>query len=74
MIFIKAVIDRFEDEFAVCEKQDRKIINILRKRIPQNAKEGTVLNFNDDGSITINFEETIKRKREIEEIMKDLFT
>ncbi|KGM96134.1 pyruvate kinase [Clostridium novyi A str. 4552] len=65
-------IDRFEEEFAVIEFDDRKVINILKDKLPKGVKEGDVLNFQDD-SIKIDYAETEKRKKEIEELTKDLF-
>lgn len=66
------VIDRFEEEFAVVEVDDRKIININKKDIPSGAKEGSVLNIELD-KITIDYDETEKRKKEIEALFEDLF-
>ncbi|KEI01969.1 pyruvate kinase [Clostridium botulinum] len=66
------VIDRFEEEFAVVELDDRKIINILKEKLPKEAKEGYVIKITDE-SIIIDYEETEKRKKEIEELAKDLF-
>ncbi len=65
-------IDRFEEEFAVVEFDDRKVINILKDKLPKEAKEGDVLRFQND-SITIDYIETDKRRKEIEELTKDLF-
>ena len=69
---MKVIIDRFEGEFAVCEKEDRKIIDIEISKLPSNAKEGDVLNISND-TITIDVEETEKRRRKIEELTKDLW-
>lgn len=65
-------IDRFEEEFAVIEFDDRKVINILKNKIPKESKEGDVLKF-EDNCITIDYNETEKRRKEIEELTKDLF-
>lgn len=65
-------IDRFEEEFAVVEFDDRKVVNILKDKLPKEAKEGDVLKFNED-IITIDYKETEKRRKEIEELTKDLF-
>ncbi|KEH89960.1 DUF3006 domain-containing protein [Clostridium novyi] len=65
-------IDRFEEEFAVVEFDDRKVVNILKDKLPKEAKEGDVLKFHHD-IITIDYKETEKRKREIEDLTKDLF-
>lgn len=69
---MKVIIDRFEGDFAVCEKEDRGMINIERAVIPSEAKEGDVL-IVDGGSITIDETETEKRKRLIEELTKDIW-
>ena len=63
------VIDRFEGKFAVIELEDEKIINIKKIDIPKEAREGDVLNIND--VITINYEETKKRKKRIEDVTKN---
>jgi hypothetical protein len=36
---MKVTIDRFEGEYAVCEKADRTMINIPREKLPAGAKE-----------------------------------
>lgn len=42
-------VDRFEGEFAVCEERDsKKIINIEKSKLPQNAKEGSILKYKDN--------------------------
>jgi len=69
---MKVIIDRFEGIFAVCEKEDRKMLDIERDKVPSTAKEGDVLNITND-KITIDFQETEKRKKEIEELTKDLW-
>jgi len=69
---MKVIIDRFEGDFAVCEKEDRKMIDIERDKVPSTAKEGDVLDITND-KITIDLEETKKRKKEIEELTKDLW-
>ncbi|MCB2305608.1 DUF3006 domain-containing protein [Clostridium estertheticum] len=69
---MKVTIDRFEGFYAVCEKEDRAMMNIKRNDIPSEAKEGDVLNIIND-KITIDNEETKKRKKEIEELTKNLW-
>lgn len=65
-------IDRFEGIYAVCEKEDRTMIDIKRINIPKSAKEGDILNV-EGNSITINEEETERRRKEIEDLSKDLW-
>lgn len=69
---MKAIIDRFEEQFAVVELDNRKMININKSSLPKEAKEGDVLNIEKD-VITIDYEETERRRKEIEELTKDLF-
>lgn len=65
------IIDRIEGSFAVIELEDGNITNIKRTDIPKDAKEGDVLNI--ENKISINYEETEKRRRKIEQITKDLW-
>lgn len=69
---LKVVIDRFEGEFAICEKDDFTMIDIKKEIIPVEAKEGDVLEITND-FITIDEKETKKRKMEIEKLMEDLW-
>jgi hypothetical protein len=69
---VKVVIDRFEGDYAVCEKENREMTDIKRECIPKEAKEGDVLDIEGD-KIVINVNETEKRKKEIEELTKDLW-
>ncbi|GAA0127445.1 MULTISPECIES: DUF3006 domain-containing protein [Clostridium] len=66
------IIDRFEGEFAVCEKSDRNMVNIKIKNLPKNAREGDVIILKND-IFHIDIEETIKRRKEIEELSRDLW-
>ena len=69
---MKVIIDRFEGNYAVCEKGDRTMINIEKNKIPTEAKEGSVLSVTEDG-IDIDEEDTILRKKDIDELTKDLW-
>jgi hypothetical protein len=71
VIMMLGVIDRFEGEFAVIELEDDRVINMKRKDIPKEAKEGSVLNVDEE--ITINCEETKKRLKKIEEKTKNMW-
>ena len=42
------IIDRFEDEFAVCEGGNGSHIHILRSFLPDDAREGGVLTWAGD--------------------------
>ena len=60
------IIDRFERDFAVVETSDG-FINIPRKDIPRNSKEGDVL------LISVNRKETDARRERIDSMMNSLF-
>jgi hypothetical protein len=65
-------VDRFEGKFAVCEKEDRTMINISKDRLPPDVKEGDILIIEGD-IIKIDQEATLQRKREIEEQLRELW-
>ena len=69
---MKVVIDRFEGQYAVCEKPDRSMIDIERSKLPVEAKEVDVLVLQEN-NITIDKEETEERKKEIEILTEDLW-
>ena len=69
---MKAVIDRFEDNIAVCESDDGKILNIERDRLPEGVLEGCVLDICEN-EITFDKNETIKRKKEINDLCEGLW-
>ena len=69
---MKVIIDRFEGHFAVCEKEDKTMIDIERSKIPAEAKEGDAL-LVEDNKIIIDEEETKKREERIKDLTKDLW-
>lgn len=66
------IIDRFEGNYAVCEKKDKTIINISLEKLPKEAKEGDVIRI-EENIISVDIYETKKRREEIEEIVKDIW-
>lgn len=69
---MKVTVDRFEGEYAVCEKEDRTMMNILIKDLPAGVKEGDVLLIEKDSIIFDNIE-TKKRKENIKNLMDKLW-
>jgi hypothetical protein len=67
---MKVIIDHFEDSFAVCETEDKSLIDIEILKLPLEAKQGDVLEILGD-HITLNQSETNERKKRIQELMKD---
>ncbi|WP_406542587.1 DUF3006 domain-containing protein [Clostridium ljungdahlii] len=69
---MKVIIDRFEGPYAVCEKEDKTMMDIKQINLPIEAKEGYVLDVHGD-EITIDLEETQNRKKHMEYITKDMW-
>lgn len=69
---MKVVIDRFEGNYAVCEKEDGKMTQIEITKLPLKVKAGDVLSINDD-FIFVDIEETVRRKKKIEKLTEDLW-
>jgi tRNA A58 N-methylase Trm61 len=63
------IIDRFEGRFAVVEYESGKVFNLPRYLLPTEAKEGDVINLD----ISIDHEETAKRKLKTQSLMDELF-
>ncbi len=60
-------------EYAVCEKEDLTLVNILRSKLPAETKEGDCLVEKDDGSFYIDIEATMDRKQQIRRKLDSLF-
>ena len=69
---MRMVIDRFEGDYVVCERDDRTMLNINKNKLPAEAKEGDVLIVDDD-AISIDLMETSKRKEQANQLMEKLF-
>jgi hypothetical protein len=69
---MRVIIDRFEGAYAVCEKEDREMINISKTCIPSDAREGDVLVI-EGGIVAIDIQETVKRKSHMDEIVENLW-
>lgn len=63
---MKVIIDRFEGDYAVCEVDLDTFVNIPKILIPDSI-EGDVVNINVDKN------ETENRKKNIEDLMNNLF-
>ena len=67
----KYIIDRFEGDFAVLEKEDGGTVDIKRELL-ENAREGDVIIF-FDGKYIVDAEATQMRRKNIEDKMRRLF-
>lgn len=67
------IIDRFEGDFAVCERQaDGKMIDIPREQLPKDVKEGDYLTIEGD-QVTIRPEKRREREARIQKLMDQLW-
>ena len=67
------IIDRFEEEYAVCENSETgKMENIEKNKIPTEAKKGDVIVL-IDGEYLLDIYKTEERKRIINSKIKDLW-
>lgn len=66
------VIDRFEGEYAVCETQNRDQQLLERSRLPAEAKEGDCLIISEDGAVTIDVEETARKREAVNKLLQSL--
>lgn len=67
------IIDRFENEYAICEDKNKSFFGIELSELPKGSKSGDVLDIDDNGTIKINVEETKRRKSRMQSKMKNLF-
>lgn len=68
---MKLIIDRIEENFAVCEKENREMIHIPISDLPKAAKDGDCLILSD-GKYKIDLELTLQRKTMIEKKFRQL--
>ena len=69
---MRLIIDRFEGRYAVCEQEDRTMVNIEKSKLPKGTKEGDVLIMDGD-SISLDREQTIQRKSDVKNLMDELW-
>lgn len=66
-------IDRFEGDIAVCEdRENNKMINIKKENLPQGAKEGSVLKY-ENGKYSLDKEKEEEISKRIKEKMDNLW-
>lgn len=69
----RLVIDRFEGKYAICEDADQKYFAIETAELPQGAKEGCVLAISEEGELSLDVEETERRRQRIAEKQRRAF-
>lgn len=68
----KFIVDRIEGNIVVCEDDNLNIIEMRIDSILGDVKEGDVITADRDRYM-VNKEETAKRKKQIEELMKGMW-
>ena len=69
---MQVIIDRFENNIAICECEYKSIINIPLTKIIGNPKEGDILELTKDNMYIINDKKTKDRKKEITNLFNSL--
>lgn len=69
---MKYTIQRFDGKIAVCEDENKEIINIPKYRLPLEAKEGDVV-VEMNGMLQIDDVETNERRKKSKQLMDKLF-
>lgn len=67
------IIDRYEGKYAICEDGEQKYFAIEIPELPEGAKPGCVLVISDQGELTLDLEETERRRQRILEKQHRIF-
>lgn len=68
---MKLIVDRFEGDYAICEREDGTMVDIEKHRLPEGVKEGHVLIIEGD-DIIIDEKATEDRREHIRKLMEKL--
>lgn len=66
-------IDRFENNYALCEDAEKRMFAIERAEVPAGAKEGDVLRISVEGVLSIDAEETKRRREKVKKLQNGLW-
>ena len=66
------IIDRIEDDIAICQCNDKTMTNIDLGKIPKECKEGNCIVEADDGNIYLDVQETKKREERAKRLLDRL--
>lgn len=68
----KYIVDRVEEEFVLCENENKFIEKIERKKLPKDIKEKDIVILKSTGEYVIDENETKKRKQYISDLFNSL--
>jgi hypothetical protein len=66
------IIERIAEDIAVLELENREHIEIPAKKLPPSVREGDCLTMTETGELSLNKEETAKRRKRNAELFKRL--
>ncbi|MFJ7730054.1 DUF3006 domain-containing protein [Neobacillus sp. NPDC097160] len=69
---MKLIIDRFEGDLVVCEKEDGTFIDLRTNRLPSDAKVGDILVV-DGEHISVDVPGTQERRKQMSRLMEDMW-
>ena len=69
---MKWIIDRIEEDLAVCETEEQMFVNIPLSLLPKGAKEGRVLRF-IEGDYVLDTEEESNRRGYLSKLQSLIF-
>ena len=69
---MKLIVDRIEDGVAVCEKEDLTRVEVSASDLPENCREGSVLQVLEDGKIILDTETENERRKKLFNLTKML--
>ena len=69
---MRYIIDRIEGNIAVCEDEQRNMIDINLSVLPNGVKEGSVINY-EKGKYTADKKSEAERREKIRNLENELF-
>ncbi len=69
----RLIIDRFEGNYAVCEAEDKTIINIPKYKLPLECREGDCLISDSDGMYHIDNKTSKEKEKRMNKKINRLF-
>ena len=66
------IIDRIEENIAVCECEDKKMVNFELEKLPKACKEGDCIVEDDNGNIYVDINETKRREERAKKLLDRL--
>lgn len=69
---MRFIVDRIENEFAVCENENKEMVNIPIKELPSNITEKSIIDYIGNKYI-INEEEQLRKEDLIREKMNSVW-